>query len=363
VRVIKSCGIAACAVGAVTAALAIAPGGAGASPDQLHVIKTISNDYIAPLQFAVDGKRIFVADSFTSTLNRVGRSTPIATGPTDGGDIAGVAVDPTTHTLAYTSSNGDHSATTLTIKAKNGPKVVADLSGFEAKHNPDHAIQYGVVGSTSNCVKQALKAAGIPVRYKGGKDSHPYSVVALAHGNWAVADAGGNDILKVDAAGNVSLLSLLPAQILTVTSDFAAQNGLPKCTVGTQYGFEAVPTDVETGPNGGIFATTLPGGDGVPGSVYRIHPGGDPTLVATGFAGATNLAIAPDHTIYVAELFSGTISVVEHGAPVPVASLPAVAAVEFANGHLYAATAPAALEEGDGPPPANPPAGSVVELG
>ena len=87
-------------------------------------------------------------------------------------------------------------------------------------------------------------------------------------------------------------------------------------------------------------------------------------MVATGFAGATNLAIAPHDTIYVAELFSGQVSVVAHGAPVPVASLPAVTAVEYANGHLYAATAPAALsDEGpDGPPPTDPEPGSIVIL-
>ena len=362
-RFIKSCGIAACAVGAVTTALVVAPGGAGASPQQLHVIKTISTDYIAPLQFALDGKQIFVNDALAGTINRVGRSAPIATDP--GNQGSGLAVDPTTHTLAYTTTNDDHSVTTLVIKPKNGPKVVADLSGFEKKYNPDHAIQYGVVGSTNNCTKQFLKSAGIPVRYKGGLDSHPYAVASLGNGNWAVADAGGNDILKVDAAGNVSLLSLLPAQVFTVTPELAEQNGFPKCTIGTKYGNEAVPTDVETGPNGGIFATTLPGGLGSPGSVYRIHPGGDPTMVATGFAGATNLAIAPDHTIYVAELFSGQVSVVAHGAPVPVASLPAVTAVEYANGHLYAATAPAALsDEGpDGPPPTDPEPGSIVILG
>jgi hypothetical protein len=347
----------------VTAALAVAPGGAGASPQQLHVIKTISNDYVAPLQIAVDGKRIFVDDALAGTINRVGRSTPVATDP--GNQGSGVAVDPSTHTLAYTTTNDDHSVTTLVIKPKDGPKVVADLAGFERTVNPDHAIQYGVQGSTNNCTKQALKAAGIPVRYKGQVDSHPYAVTSIGHGNWAVADAGGNDILKVDAAGNVSLLSLLPSQVLTVDAAFAEQVGFPKCTIGTKYAFEAVPTDVETGPNGGIFATTLPGGEGVPGSVYRIHPGGDPTMVATGFAGATNLAIAPDHTIYVAELFSGQIAVVSHGAPVPVASLPAVAAVEYANGHVYAATAPAALQdEGpDAPPPSNPEPGTIVMLG
>ncbi len=43
------------------------------SPPQLQVIKTVSSAYVGPLQFAVDGKVIYVADSFTSTLNRLER--------------------------------------------------------------------------------------------------------------------------------------------------------------------------------------------------------------------------------------------------------------------------------------------------
>ena len=62
------------------------------SPPQLQVIKTVSSAYVGPLQFAVDGKVIYVADSFTSTLNRLerdGHNTVIATGPdpSTGGDI------------------------------------------------------------------------------------------------------------------------------------------------------------------------------------------------------------------------------------------------------------------------------------
>ena len=80
---------------------------------QLHVVKTLSSNFVGPLQFAVAGNRVFVADSFTSTLSEIGRRTPLATGPdpSTGGDLAGVAVDPSSRTLAYTTSNGDHSST------------------------------------------------------------------------------------------------------------------------------------------------------------------------------------------------------------------------------------------------------------
>jgi hypothetical protein len=327
----------------------------------LRVIKTLSSAYVGPLQFAVSGRDIFVDDSFTSTLNVVGRTKPLVNGPdpSTGGDIAGVAVDPHSRSLAYTSSNGDHSTTKLTILQPGRRPVVADLSGFEKRHNPDGRVQYGV-RHPSRCVAAALTKAQIPVNYRGVVDSHPYSVTPIGHGSWAVADAGGNDIVKVDRWGHVSLLALMPSQPLKVTPAFAKANGLPACVVGITYTFEPVPTDVETGHHGTLYATTLPGGPegptgGARGSVYRLDRWGHPHRIATGFAGATNLAITGRGDIYVTEISSGTLSTIWRGRPKPVLSLPGIAAVEYANGHLYASTAPAA-SGGSGP-------GTIVLLG
>lgn len=356
------------------------------SPPQLQVIKTVSSAYVGPLQFAVDGKVIYVADSFTSTLNRLerdGHNTVIATGPDPftGGDIAGVAVDPSHHALAYTSSTGDHSLTTLTIRQPGAKPIIANLSKFEAARNPDQRITYGIAQpvdpATTKCIADALAAdpeEAPPgavqgnISYRGIVDSHPYAVASLGHGSWAVADAGGNDILRVDARGHISLMAVLPAQQVQITPAFAAANGV-NCDLSVYpdltYGFEAVPTDVEVGPDHTLYVTTLPGGPGGsvnPGSVYRISRwGGKPQKIATGFNGATNLAIDPWGGIYVAELGAGTISKVVHGKPVPVLSLAGVVADEWANGHLYASTAPAAVApEGSTGPPAP---GSIVVLG
>lgn len=336
------------------------PADAHTSPHSLHVVKTLSSDFVGPLQFAVSGRNVFVADSFTSTLSLIGRSTPLATGPdpSTGGDLAGVAVDPRRHALAYTTNNGDHSVTKLTIWQPGHKPVVADLSGFERRHNPDHVNQYGVK-NPSKCVTDALTAAGFPVSYRGIVDSHAYSVASLGDGNWAVADAGGNDILKVDRHGRVSLITVLPSQPLKVSAELAAGLGLPGCVVGITYRFEPVPTDIEIGPHGVRYVTTLPGGPegagAVPGSVYQLDRWGHPTRIATGFAGATNLAITPRGDIYVAEIGTGTLSLVRHGQPQPVLSLPGLVAVEYSDGHLYASTAPAATG-GNGP-------GTVVKLG
>jgi hypothetical protein len=345
---------------AAVVSFAAVPADAHTSPHSLHVVKTLSSDFVGPLQFAVSGRNVFVADSFTSTLNLIGRSTPLATGPdpSTGGDLAGVAVDPRRHALAYTTNNGDHSVTNLTIWQAGRRPVVADLSGFERRHNPDHVNQYGVK-NPSKCVTDALTALDIPVSYRGLIDSHAYSVASLGDGNWAVADAGGNDIVKVDRHGHVSLIAVLPTQPLKITAAFAAANGLPSCVVGVTYRFEPVPTDVEVGPHGTLYVTTLPGGPegegAVPGSVYRLDRRGHPDRIATGFAGATNLAITPRGDIYVAEIGTGTLSLVHHGRPQPVLSLPGLVAVEYSDGRLYASTAPAATG-GNGP-------GTVVKLG
>jgi hypothetical protein len=62
-------------------------------------------------------------------------------------------------------------------------------------------------------------------------------------------------------------------------------------------------------------------------------------LVATGFAGATSLAIGKHGKIFVAELFGGQISVVKHGKAHKYLSLPGVVAVEIdRSGALWAAT-------------------------
>ncbi|MGX7681958.1 ScyD/ScyE family protein [Jatrophihabitans sp. DSM 45814] len=324
----------------------------------LKVVKTVATGYVGPLQFAVDHNQIYVADSFTSTLNKVGRSTPIATGPTPG-DVAGVAIGDQGRSVAYTSSEDSHAHTWLTILSKGKKPVVADLAGFESRRNPDGFVHYGI-RNPSQCVIDGFPPDA-PASYQGQIDSHPYSVASLGHGNWVVGDAGGNDLLKVDARGHVSLIAVLPRQPLKISAAFAAALGLPDCAVGLTYNFEPVPTDVEVGADGWLYVSTLPGGPedpsaGARGSVYKVNPhSGKAILLATGLAGATNLALDNHCNIYVVELFAGQISKIVRGKGQPVLSLPAVAAVEYANGALYASTAPALNN--------SPDPGTIVKLG
>jgi len=166
-----------------------------------------------------------------------------------------------------------------------------------------------------------------------------------------VADAAGNDILRVRADGTISTVAVLPPQPTVVTADAADGLGLPDCAIGLTYNFEAVPTDVEVGRDGQLYVSLLPGGPedpnlGARGSVYAVNPQTGAThQIATGFAGATNLALGPDGTIYVAELFADEIAVVQGGSTVDTIPLPQPAAVEYDRGLLYARRTCSATEQ------------------
>jgi hypothetical protein len=332
------------------ALLAAAPISASAqAPGSAPSVTTISSKVVAPFNLAVRGHGLLVADGGTSTLSRVlhdGSLKTIAKGPGKGGDVAGVAYSRNGRYIAYTTTEHPspeaNAKGSLHILGPHGWSRTVDLARYENRHNPDKINTYGS-NSTDPCVTAALeKVTGGPARYKGQKDSHPYSVTAYGRSSWLVADAGGNDLLKVDARGRISTVAVLPPQAMTITSEVAAALKLPACTVGTAYRFEPVPTDIEVSRNGRLYATTLPGGPemGARGSVYRVYPcrGLARThRVATGFAGATNLALHKGK-IYVAEFYGGRISTAVGGKPKPYKMLPGVVSVESGSSGLYAGT-------------------------
>lgn len=326
-------------------------GSAAAAPThRLHVGKTLPGDYIGPLQFAVSGRTVAVADSFASALYLVGHKHPIATGPAPSqdpetsGDLSGVDIEG--GRIAYTTSTGDHLDTRLIVLDQHGKQVVnANLAKYEKHHNPDGHVTYGVTQpwkATAACTAE-LATAQVQLTYKGLVDSHPYAVAGLSDGSWLVADAGGNDILRVSRWGRISTVAVLPPQPVKLTPELAGQVGLQDC-VGLTYRFEAVPTDVEV-TNGHVYATTLPGGGGGLGSVYSVGWNGRTHRIATGFPEATNLAVSPSGRVYVVELGQGIYTPTKRG-PELVAALPNAAGVEWANGHLYASTAPVAATQG-----------------
>jgi hypothetical protein len=113
-------------------------------------------------------------------------------------------------------------------------------------------------------------------------DSDPYAVTPY-NGGFAVADAAANDLLWVSPTGVISQLATFPA---------------------TALGAEAVPTSVAVGPDGALYVGELVGAvAGTAGTavVYRVVPGQQPTVYASGFSAITDVAFGRDGLLLVLE--------------------------------------------------------------
>lgn len=356
------------ALGAAGMMLAMSPAGAsvgstaGGAPSRPLSVEVLTTDVGAPEQIAVHEGKVYVGDAIRSTVTRIGHPTPLATGPKPG-EITGVDFKPDSYGMAYAAQDKSTGRGTVTIRHRGSSPVVADLTRFEQEKNPDGSVFYGS-RTTDPCVRDALAKLPLPTPrqagYQGPAEAHPYAVAAGAGNDWYVVDSSANDLLRVDDAGKVSLVAVLPGQPHTFTRNDAKALGLPACIAGVRYTFEPAPTDVEVGPDGALYVTTLPGGPiglqlGARGSVYRVDPNtGDAKQVVTGLAGATNLALGPRGKIYVAELFDGQISMAtpqpgrsKVPTATPVVRLRNVVGLEFDGGALYASTLPPGFLKGD----------------
>jgi hypothetical protein len=330
---IAAVGVAALAIVVPTAAPAAA----------VTVSEPIIDGLAGPLQLAIGSNgTIYVSQSFAGILTAVTKEGTVDLVSTPGAGISGVdAKGRGTVTFTTTGETDDGFFALVKRVLPNGRvRTLADVGAYEATVNPDHVNSYGFQGLSPECAAMVPEEIG-GEPYTGIIDSNPYAM-AILPGSRAIADAGGNEIVRVAANGKISTIAVLPPSPFVVTAEVAASVGLPDCTVGATYNFEPVPTDVELGPDGLLYVSSLPGGPedpslGARGAVYSVNPAtGEVTKVADGFLGATNAAVAPDGTIYVAELFGDRISTVSDGGAEPLVGVPSPAAVEWANGKLYA---------------------------
>jgi hypothetical protein len=269
-------------------------------------------------------------------------------------DIGGVLSS--RHGVAYTTTNfeaaGGPTAELKFVKKDGTVKTIADLRAFEEANNPDGDTTYGFLDLDAACTAE-LEATlppevlGFLLPYTGIVDAHPYALAKAPRGGWYVADAGGNDILWVSPRGRIKVVYVAEPQLTEATPELVAAlegsfEGLdvPDCVLGSTYAFEPVPTDVEVARSGHLYVSQLPGGPedpsaGARGSVVRVNPwNGHDKVVATGLAGATNVALGRHGEVYVAEMFGNRISVVKHHRVRTVVELPTPAAVEYVRGKL-----------------------------
>ncbi len=342
---------------AATAMVAtLALGVAAPASSQLAVSEPLAEGLFGPLGLAVDDDgtiyvtQTFGAPSALTVIEADGTTTNVAEAAAETNGFGGVSARD--GEIVFTIS-GDGVGLLERLLSPGSTETIASPAQWEADENPDQVNSYGFQGLDPACVAEVGAIPDIPgggEPYPGEVDSNPYGVASLPDGSWIVADAGGNDLVGVQPDGTMSTIAVLPP-LPFVVPDGAP---LPECTWGTTFNFEPVPTDVELGPDGQLYVTGLPGGPedasfGARGVVFRVDPDtGEAAVVASGFLGATGLAIADDGSIYVAELFGNKVSKVVGGGPETVAEVDAPAAIESFDGKLYVTIR--ALPGEDGPP-------------
>lgn len=307
-----------CAVAAATVLaggfIASSPAMAGGRHPSPPAPRTLADGLLTPLSLSIDDYgRALVSQNFAGELLRIdrhGTKTTIASSP--GNEVGAVSNRGRTIYWATTGQDPAAPSALLWSQRKGGqPRQIADLRAFEDANNPDQNTTYGFRHLPQSCSSQFPDDN--PASYTGGVDSHPYASYASKNKVY-VADAGANAILSVRTDRKHSqpkVVATLPAAGTIATAAALQAQGLPTCAAGHKYYFEFVPTDVERGRDGQLYVTSLPGGPedaslGARGAVYKVNPHtGKARMVAGGFVGAVNLALGPDRTIAVAELFGG----------------------------------------------------------
>lgn len=122
-------------------------------------------------------------------------------------------------------------------------------------------------------------------------DTHPYGLAVGPDGLLWVADAGANDLLKVDpATGAVELVAVIPA----------LPGPFPNPGRGDAQESDPVPTGVAFDAEGNAYVSLLSGFPFLPGSakVVKVTADGSVSDYATGLTTLTDLRVAPDGQMY-----------------------------------------------------------------
>jgi hypothetical protein len=155
-----------------------------------------------------------------------------------------------------------------------GIQVLADFPRFEARHNPD-------------------RGAGAEPGFE--IDSNPNGLLVRGRGVQLVADAGGNDLLKVDN-GRISVVAVFPVRMVPSPPEIP---GLPP-----EIPMQSVPTSVVKGPDGAYYVGELTGFPFPVGKarVYRVVPGQRPEVYARGFTNIIDIAFDKRGRLHVLEI-------------------------------------------------------------
>jgi hypothetical protein len=164
-----------------------------------------------------------------------------------------------------------------------------------------------------------------PVDQEGiPEESNPYGLAVTARGDALVADAAGNDVIKVTPDGTATTLARFDVEM--VSTDHLPP-GFPLPPGTTELAAEAVPTSIAIGRDGAIYVGELKGFPFRPGSsrVWRIDPRADGvfcsvntpspgcTTAQSGLTAIQDIALGTNGRLYVYELAADGVLAFEEG--------------------------------------------------
>lgn len=178
------------------------------------------------------------------------------------------------------------------FRVSNGrAKMIVNLFEFERDNNP--------------------RDPGLP------PESNPFDVQALGGEYALVADAAGNDLLKVSSEGHVEVLAIFPNALVSTANIKnivgCPESQAPLCNLPAMMPAQPVPTSVAIGPDGYYYVGELKGFPAPNGEsrVWRVAPwaswaqcGSTPDCEVVfdgGFTSIIDLAFGPEGLLYVVE--------------------------------------------------------------
>lgn len=229
---------------------------------------------------------ILVADAGAGVATLSGTEIPLP-GVTDIGPIGR-----SSHwaTKGLTGDPGDDTGQALYRVSSGKNQMIVDLFAFEEENNPDGQ----------------------------GVDSNPFEVQSLGGNAALVADAAGNDLLKVNKQGNVEVLAVFPNELVStdnIKNLFGCPEGPPDfCDLPDMIPAQPVPTSIAIGPDGHYYVGELKGFPAPAGAsnIWKVAPGASwaecgssPDCVKVfegGFTSIIDLAFGANGMLYVVEL-------------------------------------------------------------
>ncbi|WP_026874984.1 ScyD/ScyE family protein [Jiangella gansuensis] len=254
-----------------------------------------------PRGVAVDHAGRIVVSEADGTISRVidrGRNPKVhELGSVPAGFIApAVAVARGNRVFALTTAGepGTGAATLYQVRPGRAAKAIADIAAYQ-QTDPD---PYDLEDNPT--------------------ESNPFGVAALKDGSVLVADAAGNDLLRVHPNGDVVTVARFKPRVVEVPEELPDEfDGEPLPPAGTPIPAESVPTSITVGSDGYWYVGELRGFPATPGTsqIWRIKPGSvdavcDPERpnsghcrrFADGLTSVVDLAGGSHGTIYAVQL-------------------------------------------------------------